>query len=132
LPYEDGNYKDTPGQFRLNEWELPLIFRVGATWKYRVADNHSLLIAADALHPNNSAEYINVGGQYELFVPTFGKFYLRGGYKGIFLPNSQYGLALGIGIVKHFINNLGIKIDYAYREIGILGDSQSFTIGFLF
>ena len=28
-PYEDGNYADVPGQFRPNQWELPLLFRIG-------------------------------------------------------------------------------------------------------
>jgi hypothetical protein len=132
LPSEDGNYKDAPGQFRPGEWELPLIFRVGVGFKYRILENHKIILAMDALHPNNDAEYVNVGTEYELNVPTFGKLFLRGGYKGFFLPDSEFGLTFGIGLEKHFLNNLGLKVDYAYREVGILGNVESFSIGFLF
>ena len=38
----------------------------------------------------------------------------------------------GRAIEKHFLDNLGLKFDYAYREMGILGKVNSYTIGFLF
>ena len=132
LPYENGNYKDTPGKFNLSEWELPLIFRIGLSYDIRMMENHIVTLSSDALHPNNSAEYMNLGAQYALIQPSFGKFFLRGGYTKLFLPDSEYGLTLGAGFEKHFLNNLGIKFDYAYREVGVLGKVNSFAIGFLF
>jgi len=132
LPDENGNYKDTPGKFSLSEWELPLLFRIGVSYDYRLFENHALTLSADALHPNNSAEFVNLGLQYELNQPSFGKFYLRGGYNKLFLPDSEFGLTLGVGLVKYLIGNTGLKFDYAYREVGILGKVNSYTIGFLF
>lgn len=132
LPNENGNYKDAPGKFSLSEWELPLIFRIGLSYDVRMMENHIVTLSSDALHPNNSAEYVNLGIQYALIQPSFGKFFLRGGYSRIFLPDSQYGLTLGAGFEKHFLNNLGLKFDYAYREFGVLGKVNSFAIGFLF
>ncbi len=132
LPDENGNYKDTPGKFNLSEWELPLIFRIGMSYDYRLFENHVLTLSADALHPNNSSEFVNLGMQYELTQPGFGQFFLRGGYNKLFLPDSEFGLTLGVGVVKYFVGNMGIKFDYAYREVGILGKVNSYTIGFLF
>ena len=132
LPDENGNFKDTPGMFNLSEWELPLIFRIGVSYDIRMMENHTITISTDALHPNNTAEYVNFGMQYALFQPSFGKFYLRGGYNKLLLPDSQFGLTLGVGLEKHFLDNLGIRFDYAYREVGLLGKVNSYTIGFLF
>jgi hypothetical protein len=132
LPDENGNYKDTPGQFRLSEWELPLIFRIGMSYDIRMFENHVVTLSTDALHPNNSAEYVNVGGQYAIIQPSFGKLFLRGGYTKLFLPDSEFGLTLGVGFEKSFLDNLGLKFDYAYREVGVLGKVNSFAIGFLF
>jgi hypothetical protein len=64
--------------------------------------------------------------------PGFGQFFLRGGYTKLFLPDSEFGLTLGVGLVKYFVGNTGIKFDYAYREVGILGKVNSYTIGLLF
>ena len=132
LPNDNGNYKDTPGKFSLSEWELPLIFRIGVSYDYRLLENHTLTVSADALHPNNSAEFVNLGMQYALEQPGFGQFFLRGGYTKLFLPDSEFGLTLGVGLVKYFVGNTGIKFDYAYREVGILGKVNSYTIGLLF
>lgn len=131
-PDQAGNYKFVPGQFRLEQWELPLIFRIGAALKALKWENQTVSLALDALHPNNSAEYVNVGLQYEYFTPTFGKFYLRSGYKGIFLPDSEFGLSLGAGVTKYLMGNMGLKVDYAFREMGLLGRVHSYSVGFLF
>jgi opacity protein-like surface antigen len=132
LPRENGNFGDAPGQFRMSEWELPLIFRIGISYDYNIIENHKLTVSSDALHPNNSAEYVNMGVQYELTQPTFGKLYLRGGYKALWLPDSEFGLTLGAGLITRFDGGLGVKINYAFREFGILGDVHSYSIGLLF
>jgi len=131
-PDEDGNFKYVEGQYRLSEWELPLIFRIGASMVPFHTENQRLVVAVDALHPNNNAESVNLGMQYELDVPSTGKFFLRGGYKALFLPDSEYGLSLGAGMVKYLMNNLAVKIDYAYRDLGLLGKVHSYSVGFLF
>lgn len=132
LPDEKGNFRDTPGQFQIQEWELPLIFRLGVSINPIVMENQRITLAVDALHPNNNSESINLGAQYLLKFPAVGSFYLRGGYKALFLDESQYGLSLGGGMELRFMNNLGLKIDYAYRGVGILGKTHSYSVGLLF
>lgn len=131
-PLENGEFKDVPGQYRMGEWELPLIFRIGAAVDAFKFDNNRLTMEVDALHPNNSAEYVNAGLQYEFNMPTSGAFYLRGGYKGLWLPKSEYGFTFGAGFVKYLMNNVGLKVDYAFRPIGILGNSHSYSLGITF
>ncbi len=131
-PEEDGNYADVAGKFETSEWELPLIFRIGISVNAFKTANNRLTLALDALHPNNNAESVNLGGEYELNIPTAGRFFLRGGYKALFLDKSEYGLAFGFGYQYYMLNNLSIKLDYAYRDIGILGKVSSYSIGFTF
>jgi hypothetical protein len=132
LKDENGNFRDVPGQYRLSEWELPLIFRIGAAHDVVKSNNNRVSLEVDALHNNNSAEFVNMGMQYEFKMPGSGAFFLRGGYKGLFLPESQYGLTLGAGFVKYLMGNVGLKIDYSFRDIGILGNTHSYSIGVTF
>jgi len=89
LPDENGNYRDVPGQFKLSSWELPLIFRVGVSVNPIVTENQTVTLAIDALHPNNNSESVNAGIQYGLKIATFGKLFLRGGYRALFMDPSE-------------------------------------------
>lgn len=131
-PGEDGNFRDVPGQFRIQEWELPLIFRLGVSVKPIVTERHEIVLSLDALHPNNNSESVNAGMQYTFVWPSFGKFILRAGYKALFMVDSEYGLSLGGGIVKNFLGNNTIKIDYFFRDIGILGTTHGFSLSYGF
>jgi hypothetical protein len=131
-PDAEGNYKDVPGQFRLTEWELPLLLRVGIAVYPIVAHNQRLTVAVDALHPNNNSESVNVGAQYELTRPGFGTFYLRGGYKALFLEKSEFGPTYGAGFLLRMGPSLGLKVDFAYRSLGVLGSPTCFNLGVMF
>ena len=128
-PNQAGNYKDVEGQFRLQQWELPLAFRMGFAVNPVVTNSQKLTIAVDALHPNNNSESVNIGGQYQFNLPGTGRFFLRGGYHGIFMDESEYGMTLGGGIHLLLSGNHVLKFDYAYSDIGVLGNTSSFTVG---
>ena len=132
LPDESGNYADTPGQYRLSEWELPLIFRIGVSAIVFKHDHHNIKVAVDALHPNNNAESINAGLQYCLSVPGTGQFFLRGGSKGMLLPDSEFGWSFGAGFQKLLMDNMSIRFDYAIRNMGLFGNFHSYSFGFTF
>lgn len=132
LPEEKGNFRDTPGQFQLQGWELPLIFRIGVSVNPLVLNNQRLTLSADALHPNNNSESVNLGAQYKLKVPAVGSFYLRAGYKALFIADSEYGFSFGGGLELRFMHNLGVKVDYAYRGVGVLGKTHAYSFGVLF
>ncbi|MCF7885071.1 MAG: PorV/PorQ family protein [Candidatus Marinimicrobia bacterium] len=131
-PNENGNFEDTPGQYKLSEWELPLIFRFGMSLNPISTRYHRLTLAADALHPNNNSEYINLGTQYRFNIPGTGSLFLRGGYKGIFMTRSEYGLTYGGGLLLNLLGNYSIQIDYAFRNLGILGSTNTYTIELVF
>ncbi|MDM7926879.1 MAG: PorV/PorQ family protein [bacterium] len=126
---DEGNYKDVEGQFRLQSWELPLIFRVGASMLPFKTTHHQLCVAADALHANNNSESVNVGGEYRILIPGRVALCLRSGYRGLFMDRSEYGWTYGGGIHWALMNNRALKIDYALKSTGILGDYSMFTVG---
>ncbi|MCG3157702.1 MAG: hypothetical protein DKINENOH_04338 [bacterium] len=132
LPDEDGNYRDTPGQFRVEQWELPLIFRLGMSLQPVVGERARVTLAADALHPNNNSESVNLGAEYQYRLPSTGTFYLRGGYKALFMDESIFGLTLGGGVELRMMHNLAVKVDYAFREADILGNTHSYSFGVKF
>jgi len=131
-PNETGNYEYVEGQYRLQSWELPLIFRVGASINPISTARQRLTISVDALHPNNNSESINLGSEYMINIPGRGKLFLRGGYHGLYMDKSVFGLTLGGGFVINFMNNKAFKIDYTYKDIGLLGKNSIYSLSLLF
>ncbi|MBJ12996.1 MAG: hypothetical protein CMG62_07980 [Candidatus Marinimicrobia bacterium] len=134
--YEEGNYGDVAGQFRTSEWELPLIFRIGVSLKPIVTNKMDLIISADALHPNNNAESINIGASLDNKIPGFGEVSIRGGLKSgmknLNTDDKDFGFATGAGLKLYFLNNKALTIDYTYKTMGILGNVQAYTVGIAF
>ena len=109
---------------------VPLLFRfgigadvIGMNGLLRSGSNENRLsIASDIFHPNDYAQQVHVGMEYEYG----GMFALRGGYKF----NYDFdGLTFGAGI-RHAIEGLMISADYSYGAMGTyLGNVQRFSIG---
>ena len=129
---EEGNYGDVAGQFRPSEWELPLIFRIGIALKPIVNNFTKVTLAADALHPNNNSESINLGCSIDNTIPGFGVFSLKGGMKALYMDSRQYGYTAGLGLKMFYLGNRSLSVDYAFKGMGILGDVHVYTVGFSF
>jgi hypothetical protein len=132
LPDENGNYKDVEGQYRVQGWELPLIFRIGTSITPIVSEKQKITLAVDALHPNNNAESLNMGAEYEYSFVGFGKFLLWGGYRGLLMDENPYGMTLGVGLQLYLMNNANIKIGYAYKDMQILSNTSIYTVAITF
>jgi len=131
-PDEYGNFDDVEGLYNTSEWELPLIFRLGFSVQPIYTNNLRLLVAADALHPNNNNESINIGTQLTYIQPGKLNLFLRGGYKGLFLKDSEYGLTYGGGLRIYLSDFNFFDLDYTYKTMGILGDVHLYTFKFSF
>jgi hypothetical protein len=131
-PNEQGNYSEVPGQFRVQGWQLPLLFRIGASITPVGTESHRFVLSVNALHPNNNSESVNLGGEYSLSVPSIGEISLRAGYKALFMKDSQYGLSWGVGLKSMFLEGHGVRFDYAFRQVGMLGNAHSYGVSVLF
>ncbi|MBK8947043.1 MAG: PorV/PorQ family protein [Ignavibacteriae bacterium] len=119
-----GNNSSIPAYLQTDEWDLPLNFRVGVAYDPIKIDNHQLLIAMDALHVSDNYESVNLGMEY-VFNDLFS---LRGGYKSMFLEDSEESFSLGAGIKQYMLGNVSIGFDYAYQNFGRLSNVQKFTL----
>jgi hypothetical protein len=105
---------------------------VGFSVSPLVLNRHQLVLAADALHVNNNNESVNIGAEYRLSAPGMGMVFFRGGYRALFLEESQFGPTFGFGTRLQMIRDTGIQVDYAYRDIGLLGYVNVFGVRILF
>ncbi len=127
-PSSTGNNGQIPANLSTDEWELPLNFRVGISYMPVKTEQHKFLIAIDAAHPSDNYESINIGGEY-----TFHDiFSIRGGYKSLFLQDSEESITFGFGIKQLSLGNVSFKIDYSYGKFGRLTNSQKFSVGVTF
>jgi hypothetical protein len=128
-PSVAGNNPSINAHLATDSYDLPLIFQVGVSMDILEGlKKHGLLLAIDAVHPNNDTESLNLGAEYV----WNNMIALRGGYKSLFRKDSQEGLSLGIGFTSDVVGITELVIDYAYRDFGILKEVQMFTIGMRF
>jgi len=127
-PNNFGNNDQILAKLQTDEFPLPLTFKIGLAMDLVDSENHRFTIAADALHPNDNNESVNIGAEYMFYnIIAF-----RVGYKSLFLDNTEEGLTAGVGLNYNFTADLGIRFDYAYQNFGILDNTQHFSLGIKF
>jgi hypothetical protein len=127
-PNISGNNQSISAQLQTDQYELPLLFRVGVSMDVLKGIGHSnLILSADALHPNDDREYINVGAEYDFY----DIFSLRGGYKGLGLldKDKEQGISLGGGIHYTVLESATIYFDYSYIDYGRFSAVHMFSVG---
>jgi len=125
--FQHGNNPNINANLSTDKFDLPLMFRVGVSMDVlKGRGNSNLILALDALHPNNNAESVNVGAEY-----VFNRmFALRAGYNTLFLPDDESGLSLGAGFTYE-LGSVVMSLDYSYRDFGLLKDVQMFSFQFM-
>ena len=123
-----GNNDQILATLKTDEFPLPLTFRIGLAMDVVDNENHRITLAADALHPNDNDESVNVGAEY-VFNNLIA---FRIGYKSLFLSNTEEGLTAGVGINYDFNPGFGVLFDYAYQDFGVLDYTQHFSLGIKF
>jgi long-subunit fatty acid transport protein len=93
-PDEHGDNSTLPGEQATDDFPVPILFRLGVSWPVRFSDNSELLLVADALHPSDNPECLNLGVEW-----TVQKILaLRAGYQTLFESDSQLGFTFGAGV----------------------------------
>jgi hypothetical protein len=124
-PNAAGNNGNVDANYATDKFDLPLRLQVGISRDFIFMDNNRLTLAVDANHPNDNSQYVNVGGELSLLNNLVS---LRGGYKALFLTDSEEGLTLGAGINYGGFGFVNISVDYAYQGYKHLGDTHSFGV----
>jgi hypothetical protein len=123
-PYQQGNNDRIFSKLETQSWPLPLNFQVGLAMDPYHSDGHRLTVAVEAMHPIDNTESMHLGSEYgykDLF-------FLRAGYRNLFLRDSEEGLTLGAGIGSKLFKGFQINLDYAYADFGRLEYAQRFSV----
>jgi len=113
-PTRSGNNDRVLSEFNTDRWPLPLMMRFGLAMEVLQCPNYRVTAAVDALHPNDNRESVNVGGEYAYREG----FFLRAGYKSLFLPDSEEGLTAGLGVRVKTRGGPSFGFDAAYEDFG--------------
>jgi hypothetical protein len=121
---------DAASQTATESFELPAAVSFSATMDLLSSDSSVLMLSVAEDLPNLSEESFNIGAEYALF----DTYYLRGGYQGVGLDSSyeRGGLTLGGGLFRDLSESLGIAVDYAYADLGLLDTTHRYSVALFF
>lgn len=115
-------------KIELDEFDLPLMFRVGVAADLLKQDDMMFTLAIDAVHPNDHSEYLNIGGEFSWNDIVF----IRGGYTSLLEKDTEKGLSLGMGLKYGLLGSIKLKVDYAYQDYNRLQDVHYLSFGIIF
>ena len=127
-PTISGNNESINALLMTDSFDLPLMMRIGVSWEMIKSDFNRLTFVVDAMHPNDNTESMSLGAEYSFLNEMF---FLRGGYKNMFLENNEGRYTLGFGI-SYKLNASNFKFDYAFSEFEHLQNVHLFSLGVTF
>jgi len=119
-----GNNDEIYAELQTDSWPMPLNFQVGLAMELIENNVHRVTFALDAVQPTDNKESVNLGLEYGIRKWIF----LRGGYRNLFLKDSEEGFTVGAGANLDFFYNLPFRFDYAYADFGRLESIHCFTV----
>jgi len=126
-PTRFGDNGQLPGERFVQDYPVPVMFRVGVGIPWRPAPDWRIWTVAQAIHPNDNSE--SVGGGVEASYRKIAA--IRAGYQSLFKKDSEEGLTAGAGI-RGTIQSFDYRIDYAWADQGRLGGVHRLTMSLLY
>jgi hypothetical protein len=120
-----GSSSQIPTNIEMDGWDLPLTFQFGVSTYAVNTKEYKFLISADAIHPNNDYESVNIGSQFSFR----DLIYIRGGWNSLFLTDAEGGISFGVGInTTMLFSSTPVCFDYAYKDCGRLKAVHYFSV----
>ncbi len=101
-------------------YDIPLTFRIGMAYDVDFGDNSTLMLSAEAKHPNDNLQKGSLGAEFN----WNDRYFLRGGYK---FNYEEEGLAFGGGINTPLTETSDLTLDYAWVDFGRLSSVHRFS-----
>ena len=127
-PNTEGNNESNRALLKTDAFDLPLTMRIGLAGEVINTPSSRLTLAVDALNPNNSEQYINVGAELALLGELI---MLRGGYSELLLDDALRSFTVGGGLQYGF-GSLHFVLDYAFEALEYFNGVNRFTVGLQF
>ena len=124
-----GNNSNVTANLGTDNFDLPLVLRIGLAYEPIVSEERHLTIVVDAVHPNDNSESISVGTEFTGIQNILA---LRAGYMALGQRDSEEQYTFGGGIKYNIDNTLTLRFDYAFQRFGLLENVHKFALGILF
>lgn len=126
-PENLGHNETLVARLKVDTWSLPLIFRLGLSYKLNLGNAMSLLLLSDAIVPSDNVEVLNLGAEFNMF----DRFYLRGGMRNIGNDDNLLNYSLGGGLRLN-LSDYQAAFDYSLQEYEYFGMIPTIGIVFAF
>lgn len=120
-PTVGGNNDGIVAYQKTKSWSLPVILRFGLALNMIKTENMDVNLLSDVLYPSSNNNYVNSG----LEIGFRKQYYLRAGYRQLFLKDAEGNLSVGAGVKIGSLN-----LDYAFSDRGVLNSVQYFSVAF--
>ena len=127
-PNNRGNNESNRASMNTDRFDMPLTMRIGLAGEVFESERSRLTLAVDALSPNNSEQYLNLGAEIGLLGDLV---MIRAGYAELLLDDSIRSLTFGGGLNYRF-GPLGLAVDYAYESQKYFDGVNRFNFSVLF
>jgi hypothetical protein len=123
-PNIGGDNPANPARLDTYDWELPIAFRIGASLPLMESPLHRWLLSVDAVHAADRSEAVSLGSEFGYRE----RFFLRGGWRDLFLDEVEGGLALGAGFRYPLAGGSELRIDAAWEDYGRLDSTVRYSL----
>ncbi|MGE5497282.1 MAG: PorV/PorQ family protein [Syntrophothermus sp.] len=117
-----------PSLYEMDQYDIPLMFKIGLSMDVVKSRFFRVKAAVDANHPNDNNEYVNTG----LELAYDNMLFVRGGYRALFLNESEQSYTFGGGLNYEVTPGLKVVFNYAYANYGRLKNIQYIDLGIVF
>jgi len=124
-----GNNESVTGFLATDEFDLPLVLRVGISDDLNFGKIARMTWALDTNSPNDNTSYINAGMEVGFFDDLFK---LRAGLNSLLLDDREREFSLGFGIKSPTFIKQQFQINYSFEALKYLGDTHQVSFGFLY
>jgi len=125
-----GSIESIPARIRMDQWDLPIAFKLGVGVPVVSTSNVELMLLADANQTNDNNLNSDLGAQLKYFTRNVA-FNTRVGYKDANLDNVDSHLSYGAGLEIQ-LAGARFGFDFAYIPFDLLDDTRTFDFRIYF
>lgn len=129
-PDQEGNNQSVVGRLYTDEFDLPLIMRVGLSGEVVQSEALRVTLAVDGVNPNDNAASVNIGAEVGVWNETLR---FRMGYRDLLLQENEFDMTFGVSVHEiALVGSVRASVEYAYQRMKHLGTSDRFTLSMRF